>query len=129
MAKDFFSIVKNAKTTYEFSNKKVKDSDLNKILEAGRWAPSSLNCQNWHFVIIKNKETISKLLNMCYYGAYHIAPPLIIALVMKPIAYEMNGLLKGVIKDYAEYHAYLNMGAVTSYLVLQASTLRKPSIS
>lgn len=123
MAKDFLSIVKNAKTTYEFSNKKVKNSDLKKILEAGRWAPSSHNCQNWHFVIIKNKETISKLLDMCYYGLYHTAPPLMIALVMKPVHSEMKGLIKGSIREYAGYHAYLNMGAVTSYLVLQASAL------
>ena len=48
--KDFLSLSKSRRTTYEFSDKSVKDKDLNKILEAARWAPSCANSQPWKFI-------------------------------------------------------------------------------
>lgn len=74
-------LVKERKTTYEFSKKEVKKSDLKKILEAGRWAPSIRNSQPWHFVIIRDKKKISHLMSIVNYGDFHTDPPLMIALV------------------------------------------------
>ncbi len=81
MARDFLSLAKSRKTTYEFSDKTVKDADVQEILEAGRWAPSCSNSQPWHFVVIRNKKTISKLIDLCYYGDFHHDPNIIIAIV------------------------------------------------
>ena len=83
MAKDyFFKLVKTRKTCYEFSEKRVKDKDLKKILEAARWAPSYLNIQPWHFIVIKNKSRISELINGASWGVFHTDPQVIIALVI-----------------------------------------------
>jgi nitroreductase len=41
--------------------KKVTDDQINKILEAGRLAPSEGNVQPWYFIVIKNRELKSKL--------------------------------------------------------------------
>lgn len=44
-----------------FLNIKIKDEDLNLILEAGKHAPSGHNMQSAIMVVFKNHETISKL--------------------------------------------------------------------
>ena len=41
--------------------KKVTDDQVNKILEAGRLAPSEGNVQPWYFIVINNKELIKEL--------------------------------------------------------------------
>lgn len=79
--KNFIRFAKERKTTYEFSEKKIKEEDLKKILEAGRWAPSLRNSQPWHFIVIKNKEKIAHLISKTYYGEFHTEPPLLIAIV------------------------------------------------
>jgi nitroreductase len=39
----------------------VSDEDLHELLEVARWSGSSQNTQPWHFVVIRNKETLRKL--------------------------------------------------------------------
>src|SRR3989344_2581411 len=79
---DFLTLALNRKTTYEFSERKIKDNSILKILEAARWSPSCSNSQPWHFIIIKNAETIKKLINISSYGGFHTDPSLIIAVVL-----------------------------------------------
>lgn len=80
---DFLTLAKKRKTTYEFTDKKVKNSDIKKILEAGRWAPSCSNSQPWHFIVIKNKNRLEELMKIANYGDFHTDPALIIVLVLK----------------------------------------------
>lgn len=53
--KDFFEVVKGRRSVREFTPEPVSASDLEKILEAGRWAPSGKNTQPWAFVLVKSK--------------------------------------------------------------------------
>lgn len=39
----------------------VSDDDINSILKAGMSAPSGRNLKPWHFIIVKNKETLKKI--------------------------------------------------------------------
>ena len=79
----FLELAKSRKTTYEFNDKGVKNNDIKKILEAGRWAPSCSNIQPWHFIVVKNKKRISEIMKTSYYGAFHTNSNVIIALVLK----------------------------------------------
>ncbi len=52
---------------------------LIEAIEAGRWAPSSGNLQNWRFIIVKNREKIKKIAEACnYQGFVAEAPALIV---------------------------------------------------
>ncbi|GGG56988.1 nitroreductase family protein [Paenibacillus radicis (ex Gao et al. 2016)] len=42
-----------------FDSRKVADEDLNAILEAAHWAPSSFNDQPWRFVVAKTEEQLA----------------------------------------------------------------------
>jgi nitroreductase len=45
-----------------------KDEEIEKILEAGRWAPSGLNNQPWRFLVIKDKLKKDGLDSFTKYG-------------------------------------------------------------
>ena len=46
--------------------KKIKDEDLNYILEAGRKSPSSFGQEPWRFLVITNDELRAKLRPFCW---------------------------------------------------------------
>jgi nitroreductase len=45
-----------------FKDKPVSEKDLKAILEAGRYAPSAMNQQPWHFTVVQDPEML-KLIN------------------------------------------------------------------
>lgn len=47
----------NRKSVRMYAEKHISDDDLNKILEAGRLAPSWVNVQPWKFIVVKKQET------------------------------------------------------------------------
>lgn len=49
------------RSTRAYEDRKVKDEDLEKIIEAGRHAPSGGNSQSTHFIVIRNKEVMDEL--------------------------------------------------------------------
>ena len=46
----------------------VSKEDLEEIIKAGMYAPSAVNCQPWHFIVIENKETFEKIINIHAYA-------------------------------------------------------------
>ena len=44
-----------------FKGDPVPREMIEKVLEAGRWAPSGGNAQPWEFLVVENKETIQQL--------------------------------------------------------------------
>lgn len=97
---DFLSLAKERKSTYEFSEKKVSENDLLKILEAGRWAPSCSNHQPWKFVVVTDQKIIDELVSICNFGVYHQNPPLIIAFIIEACSEEESICMMGKYDDY-----------------------------
>jgi nitroreductase len=122
-AENFFELVKNRKTTYEFSDKKISDADLQNILDAGRWAPSSHNSQPWRFIVIKNKSKIESLIKICYYGEFHTLPQTIIAVVLEPTNVKQEKATKGDTSKMYQYHKYINIAMPTLTMSYEAADL------
>lgn len=57
--------LKERRSIRKFLDKELKWENLVKILDAGKYAPSSGNIQNWIFIVIKNKEQKRKLADAC----------------------------------------------------------------
>ena len=55
----------NRKSVRKYSDRQIEDSVLEKILEAGRLAPSWVNVQPWKFVVVKSQETKDLLCEAC----------------------------------------------------------------
>jgi len=58
---DFLELVKKRRSIRRLKPDPVPDEYLDKILEAARWAMSGCNSQPWEFIVIRDKETLSKM--------------------------------------------------------------------
>ncbi|MGB9861933.1 MAG: nitroreductase family protein, partial [Candidatus Bipolaricaulaceae bacterium] len=47
-------MIRGRRSVLRFEPDPIPEEDLEKILEAGRWAPSYANSQPWKFVVVKN---------------------------------------------------------------------------
>lgn len=58
---DAFELITTRRSTRRFSDKPLEREKLEKIIEAGRHAPSGGNNQNTHFIVITNRGILDKL--------------------------------------------------------------------
>jgi len=58
---DVLEAIKGRRSVREFKPDPVKDEDLKRILEAGRWSPSAGNCQPSEFVVVKDPTVKRRL--------------------------------------------------------------------
>ena len=61
MTMENLAFIYNRKSVRNFTDEPVKEVDLQEILKAAIYAPSGKNHQNWHFVVVKGAEKITKL--------------------------------------------------------------------
>ncbi len=58
---ELFDAIYTRRSIRKYKPDPVDDSTIEKILEAGRWAPSWANTQCWHFVVIRDPDIKAKL--------------------------------------------------------------------
>ena len=59
---EFEEIINTRRSIREYQDKEVSDEDILKIIKAGMQAPGSrLGAEPWEFVIVKDKETLTRL--------------------------------------------------------------------
>jgi nitroreductase len=58
---EFFKIIQNRRSIRRYKTYNIPDSDLEKILQAARLAPSTNNSQSWRFVVVKDSQIIALL--------------------------------------------------------------------
>ncbi len=58
---DLFDAIQGRKSIRRFKQTPVSDEDMNKILDAGRLAPSANNTQPWSFIVIKDRAILKKM--------------------------------------------------------------------
>lgn len=70
-----------------YQQEQLKNEALEKILEAGKFAPSGVNQQSWHFTIVQNTEMLERINEGCKkllqrsdsnFSVFYNAPTLII---------------------------------------------------
>jgi nitroreductase len=79
---DVIEAIQNRRSVREFREKDIPTDKIEKILEAGRWAPSGLNNQPWKFMIIKNLKLKENLASYTHYGKIIINAPVCIAVFL-----------------------------------------------
>ena len=55
-----------------YTDQALARGDLERVLEAGRRAPSASNSQPWDFVVVSDREQLQELANV-WQGAWHVA--------------------------------------------------------
>ncbi len=86
--------ISNRMSIYKYKKTQLTKGSLERILDAGRRAPSAKNRQPWRFIAVQD-ETIRKRLEKAAYGQEHVGQaPTIIAACTTNIDYRMpNGQL------------------------------------
>jgi nitroreductase len=58
---DLIEIINGRRSIRKYEDREVAQADLEKILEAVRWAPSWTNCQCWEVVVIRDPQVKQRL--------------------------------------------------------------------
>ncbi|HPF89319.1 MAG: nitroreductase family protein [Flavobacteriales bacterium] len=100
-----------------FSDRAITDAELELVLEAARWAPSSMNEQPWRFLVTRKggdgHAELLAALNPSNQVWADKAPVLILNLVHRTLS--RNG--------QENYHARHDLGLATAQLTAQATAL------
>lgn len=65
---DILETIKTRRSIRKFENVPVSEELLEKILEAGRWAPSGLNNQPWRFAVIRDRAIRGMFSQLTHYS-------------------------------------------------------------
>lgn len=58
---ELLDLIRTRRNTKNFRSEPLKDEEVEKILEAARWSPSSGNAQPWELILIRDPETKRKI--------------------------------------------------------------------
>lgn len=114
---DILDAIKNRWSPRTFDSRPVEREKLLTVLEAARWAASSMNTQPWRFIVATrdNEAEFEKMLSVIREGNQawaQYAPVLLLAVARE----EHDG-------GYANRHAEHDTGQALAYLALQATEL------
>ncbi len=65
---DILDIIKTRRSIRKFDEAQVPEELLEKVLEAGRWAPSGMNNQPWRFAVIRDAPVRENLSTLTHYS-------------------------------------------------------------
>ena len=58
---DLFEAIAGRTSIRKFRDQPVRDGDMNRILDAGRLAPSANNAQPWSFLVIRDRDVLATM--------------------------------------------------------------------
>jgi len=88
---EVFEAIKDRRSIRRYTKDPVSEDLVEKILDAGRWAPSASDRQPWSFIVVKNEEVKRKVAEASTYGKFLADAPLGIAVVIDPQASPRSG--------------------------------------
>lgn len=58
---EILDLIKSRQSDRKYSNKLVEQEKLDRIIEAGRMAPSACNAQPWKFIVVTEPDLVAKI--------------------------------------------------------------------
>lgn len=77
-----FEAIRTILAVRQFKDTPIPDPIMRQILEAGRLTASGGNSQAWHFIVVRDKETLRQLGQLIRTGPYIAQAPLAIVVAM-----------------------------------------------
>jgi nitroreductase len=62
---ELIEVIKKRRSIRNYSEKHLDWEIISDILDAGRYAPSSGNTQDWRFIVIRNEDKIKEIAKIC----------------------------------------------------------------
>ena len=79
--------IRSRRDIRSFTDRPIANDDLDRILEAGRRAPSSRNWQPWDFVVVTDRGQLAELATV-WQGAGHVASSAATVAIVAPVVEE-----------------------------------------
>jgi nitroreductase len=111
----FNELIVQRQSTRNFKNTPVEKNKIVKVLEAARMAPSAVNYQPWHFIVVQKKENLEILYKTYHREWFKTAPAIIVACADHSASWKRS--IDG--KDSAE----IDVAIAVDHLTLQAAEL------
>ncbi|MDE5422620.1 nitroreductase family protein [Ancylomarina sp. DW003] len=112
---NLLNTIKDRYSVRAYLDKKVEDEKLMQILEAGQYAPSAVNFQPWHFIVIREKENHDKFSHIYHREWFKEAPVYIV------ICSDHSKSWKRA--EDEKDHADIDAAITTDHMTLQATEL------
>lgn len=96
----------------EYDDRPITDEDLDRILEAGRRAPSSRNWQPWDFIVVTDRPQLQELSQVWQFARHVAGSAATIALVAPEPANDSE-------RDWIQY----DLGQATMSMMIAAADL------
>jgi len=96
----------------EYDDRPIADQDLDRILEAGRRAPSSRNWQPWDFVVVTDRQQLQELSKVWQFARHVANSAATVALVAAEPANDSE-------RDWIQY----DLGQATMSMMIAAADL------
>jgi nitroreductase len=80
-AKDVFEAIRTLLAVRSYQDRPVPDAVIRRIVEAGRLTGSGMNRQPWHFIVVRDPQTLRRLGALASSGSYVAQAPLAIVVV------------------------------------------------
>jgi nitroreductase len=79
---DIFTLIKTRRSIRKFKDAVVDDEVVDKIIEAGSWAPSGMNNQPWKFAVIRDRELKTDVASLTHYSKIILGAQALIAVFL-----------------------------------------------
>ncbi|MBS4016468.1 MAG: nitroreductase family protein [Candidatus Latescibacteria bacterium] len=85
---EFYEVIKSRKSIRKYKSDPIPEPVLERILDAGRLAPSAKNIQPWKFIVVKDAQIKKQLVAACRNQEFiGQAPVVICAVALEKIAW------------------------------------------
>jgi nitroreductase len=89
---DFYQVIKSRKSIRAYKSDPINNDVLDRVLEAGRIAPSAKNIQPWKFIVVKDAKIRQELVSACRNQTFIAQAPVVIcAVALEKIAWGNMG--------------------------------------
>ncbi len=113
---DIFELIKSRRSIRKFTNEPVLEEVIDKIIEAGTWAPSGLNNQPWKFGVIRDQDLKKEISTLTRYSGIVLSSNVLIAVFLDlPSGYDRTKDAQAIgacIENMLLYIHSIGLGAV-----------------
>lgn len=120
--KTFLELVIKRQSDRAYSDRAVEQEKLERILEAGRLAPSACNAQPWKIIVVSDPEKRTQVAEACTsraLGMNHFSRQAPLQLVIVEERANLTSRLGGSLKQI--HYPHLDLGILASHLCLAAA--------
>ena len=93
---DVFEAVRTVLAVRNYRERPVPDATVRRIVEAGRLTGSSMNMQPWHFVVVRDRETLRQLGALAPTGPYVAEAPLAIVVAVEKTPFAVSDASRAI---------------------------------